>query len=167
MRVLYGEGLASRTGPVPCAADREVIGEALARGVVGWVLSRESGLSGADRVGKPGRQHGCGRQGEPANRPGVVRDPRHAAMLLAREKSDLAVVAGKLPNKSGRPDAEATEPRAGAKENAEQRNTRRTQGRESVLQPLGRIRHAFDVKHPRQEPSALAAHARICAGGAA
>jgi group II intron reverse transcriptase/maturase len=24
----------------------------------------------------------------------------------------------------------------------------------------------FDVKHPRQEPSALAAHARICAGGA-
>ena len=25
----------------------------------------------------------------------------------------------------------------------------------------------FDVKHPRQEPSALAAHARICAGGAA
>ena len=114
------------------------------------------------------------------------------------EKSDLAVVAGKLPNKAGKPGAEAMEPRAGAKENAEQRNTRRTQSRESVLQlkslrrrsqrhnmpwermnriidawmPPAVIRHPwpnqrFDVKHPRQEPSALAAHARICAGGAA
>jgi len=38
--------------------------------------------------------------------------------------------------------------------------------------PPAVIRHPwpnqrFDVKHPRQEPSALAAHARICAGGAA
>jgi group II intron reverse transcriptase/maturase len=37
--------------------------------------------------------------------------------------------------------------------------------------PPAVIRHPwpsqrFDVKHPRQEPSALAAHARICAGGA-
>ena len=58
------------------------------------------------------------------------------------EKSDLAVVAEKLPNKAGGPDAEAAEPRAGAKENAEQRNTGRTQSRESVLQSLGRIRQA-------------------------
>jgi retron-type reverse transcriptase len=34
------------------------------------------------------------------------------------------------------------EPRAGAKENTEQRNTGRTQSRESVLQSLGRIRQA-------------------------
>ena len=38
--------------------------------------------------------------------------------------------------------------------------------------PPAVIRHPwpnrrFDVKHPRREPSALAAHARICAGGAA
>jgi group II intron reverse transcriptase/maturase len=37
--------------------------------------------------------------------------------------------------------------------------------------PPARLHHPFperrfDVKHPRQEPSALAAHARICAGGA-
>ena len=40
MQVLYGEGVACRTGPVPCAGDREVGGEALVRGVVGGVLSR-------------------------------------------------------------------------------------------------------------------------------
>lgn len=87
-------------------------------------------------------------------------------MMHGGEKSDSAVVAGKSPNKAGQPGAEAMEPRAGAKENADQRNTGRTQRRESVLHSLGRIRR-FDVKHPRQEPSALAAHARICAGGAA
>ena len=89
MQVSYGEGVACRTGPAPCAIDREVIGEALVRGVVGWVLSRESGLSSADRVGKPGRQHGCGRYGEPANRLGVVRDPRHAMTLFARQPGGL------------------------------------------------------------------------------
>ena len=89
MQVPYGEGVACRTGPVPCAADREVSGEALVRGIVGWVLSRESVLSSADRVGKPGRQHGCGRYGEPVNRLGVVRDPMHATTLLARKPGGL------------------------------------------------------------------------------
>ena len=63
-------------------------------------------------------------------------------MMHGGEKSDHAVVAGKSPNKAGRPGAEAMEPRAGAKENVAQRNTRRTQSRESVLQSLGRIRQA-------------------------
>ena len=89
MQVPYGEGVACRTGPVPCAADREVSGEALVRGVVGWVLSRASGVSSADRVGKPGRQYGCGRYGEPVVRLGVVRDPMHAMTLLARKPGDL------------------------------------------------------------------------------
>jgi hypothetical protein len=89
MQVPYGEGVACRTGPVPCATDREVRGEALVRGVMGWVLSRESGLSSADRVGKPGRQHGCGRDGEPVTRLGVVRDPRHAMTLFARKPGGL------------------------------------------------------------------------------
>ena len=89
MQVPYGEGLASRTGPAPCATNREVGGEVLVRGVVGWVLSRESGLSSADRVGKPGRQHGHGRHGEPSDRLGVVRDPRHATTLLARKPGGL------------------------------------------------------------------------------
>jgi len=63
-------------------------------------------------------------------------------MMHGGEKSDLAVVAGKLPNKAGKPGAEVMEPRAGAKENVAQRNTRRTQSRESVPQSLGRIRQA-------------------------
>jgi RNA-directed DNA polymerase len=63
-------------------------------------------------------------------------------MMHGWEKSDSAVVAGKSPNKAGKPVAEAMEPRAGAEENAEQRNTRRTQSRESVLQSLDRIRQA-------------------------
>lgn len=62
--------------------------------------------------------------------------------MYGGEKSDLAIVAGKPPNKAGRPAAEAVEPRAGAKGNAEQRSTRRTQGRESVSPSLDRIRQA-------------------------
>ena len=61
----------------------------MVRGDVGWVLSRESGLSSADRVGKPGRQHGCGRHGETADRLGVVRYPRHALTLFARKPGGL------------------------------------------------------------------------------
>ena len=89
MQVPYDEGVACRIGPVPCAVDREVGGEALVRGDVGGVLSRESELSSADRVGKPGRQHGCGRHGEPALRLGVVRDPMHASTLFARKPGGL------------------------------------------------------------------------------
>ena len=63
-------------------------------------------------------------------------------MMHGKEKSDSAVVAEKSPNKTGEPVAEAMEPRAGAKENAKQRNTSRTQSRESVLQSLDRIRQA-------------------------
>jgi retron-type reverse transcriptase len=49
------------------------------------------------------------------------------------------------------------EPRARAKEDAEQRNTRRTQGRESVLQPLGRIREAA-IRDKRTVFTALLHH---------
>jgi len=90
MQVPYGEGVACRTGPAPCATDREIRGEALVRGVVGWVLSRESELSSADRVGKSGRRHGNGRYGEPGDRLGVVRDPMHATTLPARKPGDLS-----------------------------------------------------------------------------
>jgi hypothetical protein len=53
-------------------------------------------------------------------------------MMYGREKSDLAIVAMKSPNKTGGPAAEAMERRAGAEENASQHRTRRTQSRESV-----------------------------------
>ena len=58
------------------------------------------------------------------------------------EKSDSAVVAVKPPNKAGSPAAEAAEPRAGTKGNADQQSTHRTQTRERVTQALNRVRQA-------------------------
>jgi hypothetical protein len=100
MEVPYGEGVACHTGPAPCVADREVGGEALARGDVGWVLSRESALPGADRVGKTGRRNDGGRYGESVARPGVVRDPMHALTLFARKPGDLSAAC--VPRVAGR-----------------------------------------------------------------
>ncbi len=58
------------------------------------------------------------------------------------EKSDSAVVAAKSPNKAGSPAAEAVEPRAVTKGNADQQSTHRTQTRERVTQALNRVRQA-------------------------
>ena len=58
------------------------------------------------------------------------------------EKSDSAVVAAKSTNKAGSPAAEAVEPRAGTKGNADQQSTHRTQSRERVTQALDRVRQA-------------------------
>src|SRR5690348_1105303 len=58
------------------------------------------------------------------------------------EKSDSAIVAAKPPNKAGPPAAEAVEPRAGAKGNADQQSTHRTQSRMRVTQALNRVRQA-------------------------
>ena len=90
-------------------------------------------------------------------------------MMHGREKSDSSIVPGKPPNKAGDTAAEAVEGREEAEGNAGRQRTRRTQSRASVSQALDRVREAavrFFVKHPRQEPGALAAHAGICAGGA-
>jgi hypothetical protein len=76
VKVLYGEGLAHRTGPEPCAVDREVGGEASAGGGIGQPLSRERQvIPGADDV--PVSEGDAGRR-EPSVRtvrPGVVLDP--------------------------------------------------------------------------------------------
>ena len=81
-------------------------------------------------------------------------------MMHGREKSDLAIVAMKPANKANEPTAEAStganaaepvEQRAGAKGNAHQQSTCRTQSRISVSQALERIRQAFAVTHPRWE----------------
>jgi len=61
-------------------------------------------------------------------------------MMHAREKSDLAIVAGKRANKVEPSTAEPAEPRAGTKGNANQQSTGRTQSREDVSHALGRIR---------------------------
>jgi len=62
--------------------------------------------------------------------------------MNGHEKSDSAIVATKLPNKAGKPAAEAVEPRAETKGNAGQQRTRRAQIRESVSQALERVRTA-------------------------
>src|SRR3954454_8490687 len=63
-------------------------------------------------------------------------------MTNGQEKSDPAIVAAKSANKAGRPGAEQMEPRAGAKGNAGQLHTDRTQSRATVSQGLTRIREA-------------------------
>jgi len=74
VRVLYGEG-SHRTGPEPCAVDREVGGEASAGGGAGQPLSHESSLipDADDVLGSEGDadRRDCDR----AARPGVVLDP--------------------------------------------------------------------------------------------
>ena len=63
-------------------------------------------------------------------------------MMNGREKSDPAIVAWKQANEAGRPAGEPVEPRAGAKGNAGQERTLRTQGRDGVAQGLDRVRQA-------------------------
>jgi len=61
-------------------------------------------------------------------------------MMHGREKSDTAIVAVKPTNKAVPTAAEPVEPRAGAKGNARQQSTLRTQGRDRVAQALERVR---------------------------
>jgi RNA-directed DNA polymerase len=61
-------------------------------------------------------------------------------MMHGREKSDTAIVAGKPTNKAVPTAAEPVEPRAGAKGNARQQSTLRTQCRKRVSQALERVR---------------------------
>jgi len=59
MKVPYGEGVASHTGPESCAYTRKGMGEALTGDVQAGLLSRErySKLRGADVFHKCGRQY--------------------------------------------------------------------------------------------------------------
>src|SRR5262249_49833722 len=76
------------------------------------------------------------------------------------EKSDSAIVAAKLPNKAGPPAAEAVEPRAGAKGNADQQSTHRTQSRKRVIQALSRVRQAARCKK-KERFTALLHHLNV------
>jgi hypothetical protein len=72
-------------------------------------------------------------------------------MMHGHEKSDLAIVAGKLANKAEQSAAESVERRAGTKGNASQQSTHWTQSQARVSRALDRIRHVFAVTHPRWE----------------
>src|SRR5262245_48904240 len=71
-------------------------------------------------------------------------------MMHEREKSDPAIGAGKPTNKaeaaSSADAAELVEQRAGAKGNANEQSTHRTQGRERVSQALERVRQAARLR---------------------
>src|SRR4030088_1459747 len=77
-------------------------------------------------------------------------------MMHGREKSDSAIVAVKPTNKAVPTAAEPAEPRAGAKGNASQQSTHRTQGRERVSQALERVRQAAQRK--KEKFTALLQH---------
>jgi hypothetical protein len=73
-------------------------------------------------------------------------DEESKPMMHGREKSDPSIVAVKLANKTGQPEAESVERREGAKGNTGEQHMRRTQSRESVPQELDRVRKAAQDK---------------------
>lgn len=102
MKVPYGEGLATRTGPESCAVGREAGGEALTGERAGRVLSRESqapprerrSVRGADAVRKGGRPHLRRREREMPKDPARSETPSMYPKRLAREPGDPASVCG-------------------------------------------------------------------------
>lgn len=81
-------------------------------------------------------------------------------MMNGPEKSDSAIVAKKLANKAGDPVAERVERRAGAKGNAGQPRTRRTQSRSSVSPGLERVRQAAKQRK-KEKFTALLHHVTV------
>ena len=88
-------------------------------------------------------------------------------------ESDSLIVSKKPLNKIGdnKPVAEKAEKRRLAKGNSVERNKDRALNRGTLQSETTRIRQSmftnnFARHYPRQEPSALAVHAGICAGGA-
>src|SRR3979490_1282951 len=86
-------------------------------------------------------------------------------MMHGREKSDSAIVAEKPTNKVVPATAEPAEPRAGAKGNASQQSTLRTQCRKCVSQALERIRQVR--RHSPKVGAVCGNSARTDLGGAA
>ena len=78
-------------------------------------------------------------------------------MMNGRGKSDSFTVPAKSPNQAEGPAAEATEGRGLAKGNSPERNLLRTQGRESTLSALERVRQAAR-RNKKQRFTALLHH---------
>lgn len=155
--------------PESCAGHREVSGEALTGVSTGQPLSRERILipvadafysaEGNSRWCAIARTHALGVVVEPGMSIRASYGNREVSSLAVRdvccgphwegeepkpmmhgpEKSDLGVVAMKSANKLGT-SAESMERRLGAKGNARERSTCRTQRRESVQRSLHRVR---------------------------
>jgi hypothetical protein len=116
----------------------------------------------------------CARTGRSSVRPPEDRAGRigkasgRTPMMNGQRKSDRLVVPTKPPNKASGTAAEVVEGRSLAKEKEGEQNTSRTQSRtkrvQCALPPTPRSSTPWR-QHLRQEPSALAAPAGICAGG--
>ena len=82
-----------------------------------------------------------------------------------REKSDPAIRAGKPTNKAEATSvadaAEPVEQRSGAKGNASEQSTHRTQGRERVTQALDRVRKAARQRNKEEKFTALLHHINV------
>jgi hypothetical protein len=85
-------------------------------------------------------------------------------MMHGRGKSDAAIVAVKLANKTERSVAESVEPRAATKGNADQQSTCRAQYRVSVPPVLVSIRQAFAVGPEVGAVCGKAARTDLCWG---
>jgi len=81
-------------------------------------------------------------------------------MMHGREKSDFSIVASKLANKTGQPEAESVERREGTKGNTGEQHKRRTQSRESMSQELDRVRKAAQDKK-KERFTALLHYVRV------
>ena len=98
MKVSYSEDLASHTGPESCVHRRKAVREALTGESVGWVLSRERGLTSGcrrrQRVRKATRNLSLSQD---KLWPRVVVDPVHVRKLFAREPGDPVTDLGGWP----------------------------------------------------------------------
>jgi hypothetical protein len=106
VKVLYGEGVATHTGPEPCVVAREGRGEASAGDRAGWPPSRESVFSRVLTVLPNRKATRSAASTRVAARPGVVRDPSmHGRSLRGnREVSCLPSGGAHRWAASGRPD---------------------------------------------------------------
>ncbi len=92
--------------------------------------------------------------------------------MNADEKSDKVIVPEKPPNKESLLSAEVVEERTLPKRNIGQTTAVRTQSRAAASSELASVRRVVVIVrlplrrlYLREEPSALAVHAGICAGG--
>ena len=106
MKVHYGQGVATHTGPESCTLRREASREALTGVCIGQVVSGESNaVRGADAVVACRRQHARVRDREDLGHPAWSLDPKHVRTSLAREPGDLRFAPGRPspgPHREGR-----------------------------------------------------------------
>ena len=189
MQVLYGEGVATHTGPESCAGGRETVREALTGVRAGQPLSGVNSVRDADALevaeGNTAVRINASARPDPASSEtlartsifctGTGRSPplpagaiRRAAlgrrepkpMMHEEEKSDLPIVPVKPVNNAASTVAESVEGSGGTKRNAGQQSTDRTQCRKTVSQAQARIREAVS-RNSKEKLTTLLHHVTV------